>query len=142
MGNPVMRFEIGAADDRALARFYGALFGWGLKAVADGYTLVDTGGWGGDQRGDRPQPERGAVGDLLRGGGGPAGVPGAGGGARGKDGLAGHRAARGGVRDAARPRRAAGRGAAGRGVDGRGRPRALGGRGGGGGLVRGPGERR
>jgi predicted enzyme related to lactoylglutathione lyase len=84
MGNPVVRFEIGAADDQALARFYGALFGWGLQAVADGYTLVDTGGWGGDQRGDREESERGAVGDLLRGGGGPAGVPGAGGGARGR----------------------------------------------------------
>jgi uncharacterized protein len=44
MGNPVVRFEIGAADDQALARFYGALFGWGLRAVADGYTLVDTRG--------------------------------------------------------------------------------------------------
>jgi predicted enzyme related to lactoylglutathione lyase len=45
MGNPVVRFEIGAADDQALARFYGPLFGWGLQAVADGYLLVDT--WGG-----------------------------------------------------------------------------------------------
>jgi uncharacterized protein len=44
MGNPVVRFEIGAADDRPLARFYGELFGWGLEAVADGYTLVDTRG--------------------------------------------------------------------------------------------------
>jgi predicted enzyme related to lactoylglutathione lyase len=44
MGNPVVRFEIGAADDQALARFYGELFGWGLQAVADGYTLVDTRG--------------------------------------------------------------------------------------------------
>jgi predicted enzyme related to lactoylglutathione lyase len=44
MGNPVVRFEIGAADDQALARFYGALFGWGLQAVADGYTVVDTRG--------------------------------------------------------------------------------------------------
>jgi uncharacterized protein len=44
MANPVVRFEIGAADDQALARFYGELFGWGLRAVADGYALVDTGG--------------------------------------------------------------------------------------------------
>jgi predicted enzyme related to lactoylglutathione lyase len=44
MGSPVVRFEIGAADDQALARFYGELFGWGLRAVADGYTLVDTRG--------------------------------------------------------------------------------------------------
>jgi predicted enzyme related to lactoylglutathione lyase len=28
MGNPVVRFEIGAADDQALARFYAELFGW------------------------------------------------------------------------------------------------------------------
>ena len=59
MGDPVVRFEIGAADDQALARFYGALFGWGLQAVADGYTLVDTrggagipGGIGRSQRGE------------------------------------------------------------------------------------------
>jgi predicted enzyme related to lactoylglutathione lyase len=47
MGNPVVRFEIGAADDQSLGRFYGELFGWGLSAVADGYTLVDTQGWTG-----------------------------------------------------------------------------------------------
>jgi predicted enzyme related to lactoylglutathione lyase len=45
--NPVVRFEIGAADDRRLVRFYGELFGWGLQAVADGYTVVDTRGGGG-----------------------------------------------------------------------------------------------
>jgi predicted enzyme related to lactoylglutathione lyase len=44
MGSPVVRFEIGAADDQALVRFYGVLLGWGLLAVADGYTLVDTRG--------------------------------------------------------------------------------------------------
>jgi predicted enzyme related to lactoylglutathione lyase len=42
MANPVVRFEIGAADDQSLAAFHGALFGWGLRAVADGYALVDT----------------------------------------------------------------------------------------------------
>ncbi len=47
MGNPVVRFEIGAADDQALVRFYGELLGWGLQAVADGYTLVDTRGGAG-----------------------------------------------------------------------------------------------
>jgi predicted enzyme related to lactoylglutathione lyase len=47
MGNPVVQFEIGAADDQALVRFYGELFGWDLRAVADGYTLVDTRGGGG-----------------------------------------------------------------------------------------------
>jgi uncharacterized protein len=44
MANPVVRFEVGAADDQPLARFYGELFGWDLQAVADGYTLVDTRG--------------------------------------------------------------------------------------------------
>jgi uncharacterized protein len=47
MVNPVVRFEIGATDDQALARFYGELFGWELRSVADGYTLVDTRGGGG-----------------------------------------------------------------------------------------------
>ena len=47
MANPVVRFEIGAADDQPLVRFYGELFGWGLQAVADGYTVVDTRGGGG-----------------------------------------------------------------------------------------------
>jgi predicted enzyme related to lactoylglutathione lyase len=44
MANPVVRFEIGAADDQPLVKFYGALLGWDLQAVADGYTLVDTRG--------------------------------------------------------------------------------------------------
>jgi predicted enzyme related to lactoylglutathione lyase len=44
MGNPVVHFEIGAADHRSLVKFYGELFGWGLRAVSDGYTLVDTRG--------------------------------------------------------------------------------------------------
>jgi predicted enzyme related to lactoylglutathione lyase len=47
MANPVVRFEIGAADEQPLVRFYGELFGWGLQAVADGYTVVDTRGGGG-----------------------------------------------------------------------------------------------
>jgi predicted enzyme related to lactoylglutathione lyase len=47
MANPVVRFEVGAADDQPLVRFYGELFGWGLQAVADGYTVVDTRGGGG-----------------------------------------------------------------------------------------------
>jgi uncharacterized protein len=48
MANPVVHFEIGAADDRPLLAFYGELFGWGLRAV-DGmnYTLVDTRGGAG-----------------------------------------------------------------------------------------------
>ena len=44
MANPVVRFEIGAAEDQPLVEFYGELFGWGLQAAADGYTLVDTRG--------------------------------------------------------------------------------------------------
>jgi uncharacterized protein len=47
MADPVVRFEVGAADDQPLVRFYGELFGWGLQAVADGYTVVDTRGGGG-----------------------------------------------------------------------------------------------
>jgi predicted enzyme related to lactoylglutathione lyase len=47
MGSPVVRFEIGAADDRPLVAFYGELFGWSLETIAEGYTLVDTRGGGG-----------------------------------------------------------------------------------------------
>jgi uncharacterized protein len=47
MANPVVRFEVGAADDQPLVRFYGELFGWRLWAIADGYTLVDTQGGAG-----------------------------------------------------------------------------------------------
>jgi uncharacterized protein len=48
MANPVVHFEIGAADDQPLVRFYGELFGWGLRPVPGvGYTLVDTRGGGG-----------------------------------------------------------------------------------------------
>ena len=44
MANPVVRFEIGAADHQPLVKFYEDLFGWRLQAIADGYTLVDTRG--------------------------------------------------------------------------------------------------
>jgi uncharacterized protein len=44
MANPVVHFEIGAADQQALVRFYRELLGWGLRAVAEGYTLIDTRG--------------------------------------------------------------------------------------------------
>jgi uncharacterized protein len=48
MANPVVHFEIGAADDRPLLAFYGELFGWGLRAFPGmNYTLVDTRGGGG-----------------------------------------------------------------------------------------------
>ncbi len=48
MANPVVHFEIGAADDQPLLEFYGELFGWGLRAVPGvNSTLVDTRGGGG-----------------------------------------------------------------------------------------------
>src|SRR4029450_2800217 len=47
MNNPVTHFEIGAADHQALVKFYGELFGWGLREVSEGYTLIDTRGGGG-----------------------------------------------------------------------------------------------
>lgn len=43
MGNAVVHFEVGAADDGPLVAFYTELFGWEPKA-APGYTLVDTRG--------------------------------------------------------------------------------------------------
>jgi uncharacterized protein len=59
MGNPVVRFEIGAAEMQPLVRFYGELFGWGLEQLSEGYTLADTrggrginGGIGRSQTGD------------------------------------------------------------------------------------------
>ena len=47
MGNPVVRFEVGAAEHGPLVEFYGELFGWGMETIADGYTLIDTRGGGG-----------------------------------------------------------------------------------------------
>lgn len=48
MGNSVVRFEVGAADDRLLVTFYGELFGWGLRGSSWGdYTMIDTRGGGG-----------------------------------------------------------------------------------------------
>jgi hypothetical protein len=48
VGNAVVHFEIGAADDQPLAAFYGQLFGWDLRALsAAGYTLIDTCGGSG-----------------------------------------------------------------------------------------------
>ncbi|HEV2893482.1 MAG TPA: VOC family protein [Actinomycetota bacterium] len=60
MGNPVVHFEIGAADHQSLVTFYGELFGWGLRAVSEGYTLIDTRGGrglnGGIGRSDSGEP--------------------------------------------------------------------------------------
>lgn len=48
MGNAVVHFETGAADDRPLVAFYEELFGWGQQAFAGGgYTMIDTRGGGG-----------------------------------------------------------------------------------------------
>ena len=47
MGNPVVRFEVGAAEHGRLVEFYGELLGWGMETIADGYTLIDTRGGGG-----------------------------------------------------------------------------------------------
>jgi uncharacterized protein len=60
MGNPVVHFEVGAADHQSLVTFYGELFGWGLRAVSEGYTLIDTRGGrgvnGGIGRSDSGEP--------------------------------------------------------------------------------------
>src|SRR5258708_24480958 len=48
VGNPVVHFEVGAADDEPLAAFYGQVFGWGLRGFSGGgYTLIDTRGGAG-----------------------------------------------------------------------------------------------
>ena len=47
MANPVVYFEVGAAENQPLVEFYGQLFGWGMRSVAPGYTLIDTRGGGG-----------------------------------------------------------------------------------------------
>jgi len=47
MANPVVYFEVGAAEDRPLVEFYEALFGWEMRSPADGYTLIETRGGGG-----------------------------------------------------------------------------------------------
>jgi uncharacterized protein len=60
MSNPVVHFEVGATDHQALAGFYEELFGLGLRAVSEGYTLVDTRGGqgvnGGIGRSDSGEP--------------------------------------------------------------------------------------
>jgi uncharacterized protein len=47
VGNAVVHFEIGAADDGPLMAFYGELFGWGLQGFGGGYTMIDTRGGAG-----------------------------------------------------------------------------------------------
>jgi uncharacterized protein len=48
MGNAVVHFEVGAADDGPLVAFYGEMFGWGLRGYSGGgYTTIDTRGGSG-----------------------------------------------------------------------------------------------
>ena len=47
MANPVAYFEVGAVENQPLVEFYGQLFGWEMRSVAPGYTIVDTRGGGG-----------------------------------------------------------------------------------------------
>jgi predicted enzyme related to lactoylglutathione lyase len=48
MGNAVVHFEFGAADDGPLVEFYGELFGWALQGFpGGGYTTIDTCGGAG-----------------------------------------------------------------------------------------------
>ncbi|HEY2552247.1 MAG TPA: VOC family protein [Streptosporangiaceae bacterium] len=48
MGNAVVHFEIGAADDKPLVSFYKQVFGWDPKPMEEGgYTIIDTRGGGG-----------------------------------------------------------------------------------------------
>ncbi len=48
MGNGVVHFEFGAADDEPLVAFYRELFGWDLQGFAGGgYTVIDTRGGAG-----------------------------------------------------------------------------------------------
>ena len=42
MGSEVAWFEITGSNPVALEGFYGALFGWSMQPMGDGYSLVDT----------------------------------------------------------------------------------------------------
>jgi uncharacterized protein len=45
VGNAVVHFEVGAADDAPLVAFYGELFGWDLQGFpGGGYSMIDTRG--------------------------------------------------------------------------------------------------
>jgi predicted enzyme related to lactoylglutathione lyase len=73
VSNPVVHFEVGAADDGPLAAFYRELFGWGLQGLpGGGYTLIDTrggsginGGIGKSQTGEPWSAFYVETGDLL-----------------------------------------------------------------------------
>jgi uncharacterized protein len=54
VGNAVVHFGVGAADDGPLVAFYGELFGWNLRGFpGGGYTAIDTRGGGGINGGIR-----------------------------------------------------------------------------------------
>jgi uncharacterized protein len=54
VGNAVVHFGVGAADDGPLVTFYGELFGWGLRGFpGGGYTAIDTRGGDGINGGIR-----------------------------------------------------------------------------------------
>jgi predicted enzyme related to lactoylglutathione lyase len=57
MGNPVVHFELGAADDGLLVAFYGKLFGWELQGGPGGYTAIDTKSTDGINGGIRQSPD-------------------------------------------------------------------------------------
>ena len=44
MGNPVVRFEVGAADHQPLVAFYAELFGWEVPSGAYGQLVAGIGG--------------------------------------------------------------------------------------------------
>jgi predicted enzyme related to lactoylglutathione lyase len=56
MGNPVVHFEIGAADARRARRFYSDLFGWDVQVDESGYAMVGTGSAVGIAGGIMPAP--------------------------------------------------------------------------------------
>ncbi|HXV92823.1 MAG TPA: VOC family protein [Pseudonocardia sp.] len=57
MGDPVIHFEIGAADVERARRFYSALFGWEIETDETGYGMVRTGAASGIDGGLMQAPE-------------------------------------------------------------------------------------
>jgi uncharacterized protein len=56
MGNPVVHFEVGAADAERARRFYADLFDWDIRVDPSGYGLVSTGSPVGIAGGLMPAP--------------------------------------------------------------------------------------
>jgi predicted enzyme related to lactoylglutathione lyase len=42
MSDPIVHFEIAGSDDSKLKDFYESVFGWALKPMGPGYTLLET----------------------------------------------------------------------------------------------------